>query len=180
MVTTIPTMVKNYIQKIGRDVEQNCTKMNYFFNMWNDYLRLRGILGENQNIPIFPQNYGVKERDEFYASVRFTGWGGSSGHDSTIIAYDALLGALYINTDPKNAWNEVLLRGALHGGDSDSTGTIAGAWYGALFGLTNVNRKHYELLEYRRRMEALGEKLLLMSEKSYIEDIPKKSLCIIL
>jgi ADP-ribosylarginine hydrolase len=35
------------------------------------------------------------------------------------------------------------LRGILHGGDNDSTGTIAGAWYGALYGLNNVPSKHY-------------------------------------
>lgn len=29
----------------------------------------------------FPSAYGVKERDAFYKSVSFDGWGGSSGHD---------------------------------------------------------------------------------------------------
>jgi ADP-ribosylarginine hydrolase len=32
----------------------------------------------------------------------------------------------------------------LHGGDSDSTGTIAAAWYGALFGFENVFNKNFE------------------------------------
>lgn len=43
------------------------------------------------------------------------GWGGASGHDAPLIAYDALLFA------PDN-WEEVCLRGILHGGDNDSTG----------------------------------------------------------
>jgi len=180
MLNILPSRVMDYIQKIGRDVEQNQSNMDYFFTSWSDYLRLRCILNESQDFPIFPQDFGVKERDEFYKSVSFGGWGGSSGHDAPLIAYDALLGALYVNTDPRNAWNEVLLRGALHGGDSDSTGTIACAWYGALFGLTNVNQKHYELLEYRNRMEDLGDKLLITSEKPYLDEIPKKSKCIIL
>ena len=31
----------------------------------------------------------------------------------------------------------------LHGGDSDSTGTIVGAWYGALYGLEQVYQSNY-------------------------------------
>ncbi len=65
-----------------------------------------------------------------------SGWGGSSGHDSVIIAYDALLGC-------KGSWEEFCNRGILHGGvmiitieslidpgDNDSTGAIGGAWFG--------------------------------------------------
>jgi ADP-ribosylarginine hydrolase len=53
-------------------------------------------------------------------------------------SYDALLGA-------GSSWEELCLRGALHGGDSDSTGCIAGAWFGALYGLDGVPRNHYEV-----------------------------------
>lgn len=49
------------------------------------------------------------------------------GHDATIIAYDAVLGA-------KDSWEELCLRGMLHGGDNDSTGIIAGAIWGAMYG----------------------------------------------
>jgi len=31
----------------------------------------------------------------------------------------------------------------LHGGDNDSTGTIAGAWYGAMNGFKNVPKINY-------------------------------------
>jgi len=30
----------------------------------------------------------------------------------------------------------------LHGGDNDSTGTIAGAWYGALYGFRGVSEEN--------------------------------------
>lgn len=44
--------------------------------------------------PVFPRSYGVAERDAYYNSLSVNGaFGGSAGHDSTIIAYDALLGA---------------------------------------------------------------------------------------
>ena len=48
-----------------------------------------------------------------YSSVSFQGWGGASGHDAPLIAYDALLGA-------GDNWIELALRGILHGGDNDS------------------------------------------------------------
>lgn len=54
-----------------------------------------------------------------------------------MIAYDALLGA-------GGNWEELCLRAMLHGGDSDSTGTIAGAWFGAAFGLKGVPMSHIE------------------------------------
>ena len=33
----------------------------------------------------------------------------------------------------------------LHCGDSDSTGCIAGSWYGALYGLNNVPKNNYQV-----------------------------------
>lgn len=87
--------------------------------------------------PVFPEIYGVKERDEEYLDLSINGWPGALGVDSVIIAYDSLLSTLdYCNRHQgkANKWEEVCLRGALHGGDSDSTGTIVGAWYGALYG----------------------------------------------
>ena len=67
------------------------------------------------------------DREHFYKDASFHGWGGASGDDSVIIAYDAILGS-------KGIWSELCLRGILHGGDNDTTGTIAGAWFGALYG----------------------------------------------
>lgn len=58
------------------------------------------------------------------------------GVDSVIIAYDALLGA-------GESWEELCLRGMLHGGDSDSTGTIAGAWFGAVYGFKEIPYEYY-------------------------------------
>jgi len=62
-------------------------------------------------------------------------------HDSVIIAYDALLGA-------NGNWIEFLKRGALHGGDSDSTAAIGAAWFGVLYGFQGVPENHYKKLEY--------------------------------
>ena len=53
-----------------------------------------------------------------------------------LYSYDALLGA-------GDDWVELCHRGMLHGGDNDSTGVIAGACYGAMFGFNGVPQKNY-------------------------------------
>jgi len=161
MIEILPGEVKRHITEVGRAVESNLSNMDYFFDKWTKYLQDRDILETNKNTPKFPEGYDVRKRDEFYKSVSWAGWGGASGHDAPLIAYDALLGA-------DGNWDELLLRGMLHGGDSDSTGIIAGCWFGALYAFTNVNKLHYEELEYFNRLKKLGEKL---HKKVWIDQI---------
>jgi ADP-ribosylglycohydrolase len=47
----------------------------------------------------------------------------------------------------------------LHGGDSDSTGTIVGAWYGALYGSKDVSENNTKHSEGREYIEELGRKI---------------------
>mmetsp|Transcript_3186 Transcript_3186/g.4377 ORF Transcript_3186/g.4377 Transcript_3186/m.4377 type:complete len:418 (+) Transcript_3186:78-1331(+) len=126
--------------------------LKYFEEQWEKYLKLRKINSGKPEEPVFPEQFGFAERDAFYKSVSFSGWGGSSGHDSVLIAYDALLGC-------KGSWEEFCLRGALHGGDSDSTAAIGGAWFGVLYGFQGVPKNHYEKLEYREILEDLARRL---------------------
>jgi ADP-ribosylarginine hydrolase len=63
-----------------------------------------------------------------------------------------------------NKWEEVCLRGMLHGGDSDSTGTIAAAWYGALYGFDEVYPSSYEHSEGKELIEGLGVQIF---ERAY-------------
>lgn len=55
-----------------------------------------------------------------------------------VCRYDALLAA-------GDSWVKLCHHGVFHGGDSDSTGCIAGAWFGALYGLGSVPPKHYKV-----------------------------------
>jgi len=148
-----------YLRESKRDWENYQKDLKYFENKWNDYLKLREIRNPTpETMPKFPENYGVQERDTFYSSVSYNGWGGSSGHDSVLIAYDALLGAV-------GNWNELVLRGVLHGGDNDSTGAIACAWFGAKYGFKTVPKENYDQLEYAQWAEELAEKLLLIASE---------------
>jgi ADP-ribosylarginine hydrolase len=155
MVNCILPKCVEYLKNNGRNFKEYSQKdhLSFFETKWREYLLKREICRDGENVPKFPSKWDVEERDKFYKSVSFSGWGGSSGHDSVIIAYDALLGC-------EGNWFELLKRGALHGGDSDSTGSIAGAWFGALYGFKGVPKNHYEQLEYLERLQQVGKELL--------------------
>lgn len=143
-----------YLQRAngGRDWTENRSAIKNFINAWQKMLEARGLTELNNSGPRFPDPYGIGERDEFYHQFAFRGWPGASGDDSVIIAYDALLGA-------GNNWEELMLRGALHGGDSDSTGTIAAAWFGALYGFHGVSASNYEQIEKREELDQLSKQI---------------------
>lgn len=128
---------------------------NYFESAWKRYLEIRGI-SDGKSPPSFPAEYGVKQRDEFYTSVSYSGWGGSSGHDAPMIAYDAILGS-------GNNWTELANRAFFHGGDNDSTGAIAGCWWGAMYGFQGVSANNYKHIEYRNRLEKVAGDLYHLS-----------------
>ncbi|NXA47390.1 ADPRH hydrolase, partial [Nothocercus julius] len=142
---------KAYVRDAGFFVEENMRHWHYFEEQWNKYLKERGI-ADGVSPPAFPSKYGVAERDAFYASVSYSGWGGSSGHDAPMIAYDALLGA-------GASWAELAHRAFFHAGDSDSTAAIAAGCWGAMHGFRGVAAALYQDVEFRERLEAAGRAL---------------------
>ena len=156
LLATLDLAMK-YIEEVGRDVKENKENWSYFQSKWSEYLQLRGIL-DGKSEPKFPEIYGVEERDSFYKSVSFAGTGGASGHDAPLIAYDALLSS--------ENWNELCLRSMLHGGDSDSTGIIAAACWGAMHGFKEIPEGHYKNLEYVDRLRRLAKQLYDKAEKA--------------
>ena len=140
-----------YIEKSGRDVAENKEHWGYFEKAWNDYLTARGIINGKTD-PIFPENYDALKRDQFYKSLSYDGWGGASGHDAPMIAYDALLGC-------GGSWEELCKRGMFHGGDSDSTGIIAGACWGAMNGFDGVFENNYKGVEFQDKLVKLAKQL---------------------
>lgn len=151
-----------YVIRTGHCVEENTSNWDYFQNAWQSYLSKRGIL-DGTGKACFPERYGVKEREKFYTEVAFRDWGGSSGHDAPMIAYDALLCA-------GDSWEKLANHGFFHGGDSDSTGVMAAAWWGATYGFRGVPKCNYEGLEYRKRMSKAAEKLLELSSQPFSQE----------
>ncbi|XP_009991095.1 PREDICTED: ADP-ribosylarginine hydrolase [Tauraco erythrolophus] len=142
---------KAYVQDTGFFVKENMGQWHYFEEQWEKYLAERGI-SDGVSPPTFPPKYGVEERDLFYPSLSYDGWGGSSGHDAPMIAYDALLGA-------GDSWAELAHRAFFHGGDSDSTAAIAAGWGGAVHGFRGGSASLYTHLEYRDRLEQVAKDL---------------------
>lgn len=140
-----------YVKDSGYAVKENVNSWDYFSTAWEKYLTLRGII-DGESEPVFPEVYGVKERDIFYKSLAFRGWGGSSGHDAPMIAYDALLVS-------GSNWEKLCLHGMLHSGDNDSTGVIAGSCFGAMYGFKGVPECNYKHVEYHDRLAQAGKKL---------------------
>ena len=130
---------------------------DYFKSAWTNYLKSRCI-SDGGTDPVFPSVYDVQARDDFYKSLSLNGWGGSSGHDAAMIAYDAILAA-------GSSWHKLCDHAVFHGGDNDSTGTMAAAWFGAMYGFEGVPVNNYERLEYRDRMETLGRQLYELGQK---------------
>lgn len=105
---------------------------------WKQYLNVRNIETGNEECAVFPEKYDVAERDEFYKTIMNSKWAGANGIDSVLIAYDGLLGC-------GGNWTELCLRAMLHGGDNDSTGCIAGSWFGAVYGFATVPENNYKV-----------------------------------
>ena len=84
--------------------------------------------------------------------MAFRSWGGSSGHDAPMIAYDALLAS-------GDDWVKLCKHGMLHSGNNDSTGVIGGFCFGAMYGTRKVPRTNYKNVEYKGRLEKSGESL---------------------
>jgi ADP-ribosylarginine hydrolase len=150
LLTVLPKVL-DYIREVGRDVEENERHWPKFGECWKKYVEERKILTDD-SIPEFPSEYGVDERDKYYTSLSLNGWGGSMGHDAPMIAYDALLNA------GKN-WKDLMKKAALHGGDNDSTGIIAGSWYGALYGFDGVPELNYKNVEKYDELKMVGQQI---------------------
>ena len=157
------TKAKEYVMENSpkADKKKHEETWGYFEEHWTKYLKMRNLTtGESDAVFEDHDVNSIKERDLFYRSLSYSGTGGASGHDAPIIAYEALLNT-YKSTDEdkEQQWINLCKHGMLHGGDSDSTGIIVAACWGAMEGYTGVPENHYKTLEYRDRLEKLGKEI---------------------
>ncbi|KAM8876327.1 ADP-ribosylhydrolase ARH1-like isoform 1-T1 [Synchiropus picturatus] len=148
-------IARSFVQGQGYAVEETERVWNFFCDKWQWYLDSRGI-SDGVGPVSWPESYGPAERDDVYKSFSLFGWAGDSGHDSPMIALDALLGA-------GSDWEELMSRAAFHGGDSDSTAVIAACCWGLLYGTKGVPEGNFSSLEYRKRLERCAEQLYVLS-----------------
>lgn len=145
-------LARDYVQNKAKDsAKENIETWSDFVKPWQSYLESRNIVS-GETDPVFPDKYGVEERDKIYKTFIGSKWAGAAGTDSVLIAYDALLGC-------GGDWRELCYRAMLHGGDNDSTGCLAGAFYGALYGFEGVDPNNHQNIEYRERIYECANKL---------------------
>ena len=113
-------------------------------------------------------NYDIKSSDFMFGSERFASLidilyenknyvsgtvdfdhFGFSGVSATIIAYDSILMSIQ---NKKINWESLVINSTLHFGDSDTIGTIAGCWYGAVMGFSDVDKDVVNMLEFRKEL----------------------------
>ena len=155
-------MAKQYIIQHSpqKDHKEHMDNWSYFEQHWKDYLALRQLTSGKTDAVFEDHDVNsVKERDAFYKSLSYSGTGGASGHDAPIIAYEALLNTWRPGGDKRRQWIDLCEHSMLHGGDSDSTGIIAAACWGAMEGYAGVPENHYKNLEYRDRLASLGKNI---------------------
>ncbi|XP_064531636.1 uncharacterized protein LOC135424380 isoform X6 [Pseudopipra pipra] len=119
------------------------------------YLDSRGLL-EGRGPAQVPSLPSPAERDTVYLGWALEGWAGRSGHDAPMVALEALLAA-------GGCWEDLCGRAVLHGGDNDSTGTIAAGCWGLQGGLTSVPSGLHCRLEHRERLRNVAHQLHVLA-----------------
>lgn len=143
--------IDNYMKKT-RGYDNYSRNIDQFITFWKKYIELRfkgKILNPDKSmrIPAIRTAFFTE-----YFALNQALAPGFLGHDSVLVAYDALISA-------KEKWETLVVYSMLHTGDSDSTGCIAASWYGALYGFKHVPKQNITHLEYRNKLEQLGKAL---------------------
>lgn len=127
----IDDIVNNNIPK---DFDNFVKDKKNFIDKWKKYQQIRFDKYKFREIKLmmFP-NYRSKFYHENFSFNKNRLYPGAGGDDSVIIAYDCLL-------DAKDNWEKLIVYSMLHVGDSDTTGTIAGAFFGATYGFTKITK----------------------------------------
>lgn len=141
------------IKKFIKDDPDEKNDYDMFIQYWKKYVDMRfddkkPIMTRAQNNLVFRSRFHY----ENFTRNTMTKIIGESGFSAVIMAYDALL-------DSKHVWEKLVIYSALHFGDGDTVGAIAAAWYGAIYGLEHIPKKHLEQIEtlFRDGTRKLGK-----------------------
>ncbi len=148
-------IVATYIKKSNRGYDEYVNDSHIFINKWKRYMedkfdengkpiKRRSTRNLVYRTKYYYDNFGFIKEGHYFP--------GSGGDDSVIIAYDCLL-------DAEDSWEKLVIYSMLHGGDTDTTGSIAAGWWGALKSFSDVPPVATENLEYKDLLEKLGKQL---------------------
>lgn len=161
LLNEIIPKAKEYIKEANRDLNKGVIDdMDHFINQFSKFMDDRKINSKDASLPFYPNSFkdDVAIREEYWKEFSYAGWPGASGDDSCIIAYDCILLA-------NSNYKKVVEYSCFHGGDSDSTGTIALALFGAQNGFDNTLSINHKNIEYRKEIESLATQLFKLNQK---------------
>jgi ADP-ribosylarginine hydrolase len=160
--------IYNYIHSTDIGNKDDNEIQKYFFKWYqyketrfNDLINFRGksqFIFPNERFIALSEYVSKYKQEE--PKFNF----GSSGLDSVIFAYDSLLMSITPNErfeidfdNPKYNAESFLFFSTLHCGDSDSTGAIAGYWYGTLLGYNGFDPNKMKKLEFYNQLKKLSD-----------------------
>jgi len=169
--------IEKYLEKTRGLTDYNKDK-NEFIDRWKLYINKRFVGSQFVDIKSM-RNPEFRTRffyDNFAHKTNVQKMPGATGDDALIIAYDALLDCHIDNGEISfPSWEKLVVYSMLHAGDSDTTGAIAGSWYGALYGYIDVPESNLTYLEYKSKSIKLGEEIYIKYVDSQSQEDPLKS-----
>jgi ADP-ribosylarginine hydrolase len=158
----IAKLIELYENKIinkNINLDNNNEIDDYFYN-WIKYKEIRfdSLIKNNKFIQPYHVFEIIAQFNPEYTTNNFTfNKIGSSGLDSVIFAYDSLI--MSSVSDSKFNFESLIYFGCLHIGDSDSTGAILGAWYGAYSGFNDFEKSIINKMEFSKELLDISNKL---------------------
>jgi ADP-ribosylglycohydrolase len=154
------SIIDNIVEEnIPNDYVNYIKDKKIFVDKWKKYQQIRFDKYKFKEIKLMMMpNYRSKFFHDMFHFNKNRIYPGAGGDDSVIIAYDALL-------DSKDNWEKLVVYSMLHVGDSDTTGTIAGAFYGAMYGITNISKRMTKKFNMTKELSNIGLQLYKTSIK---------------
>ena len=151
-------IIDNYI-KSTRDYENYIKDKDSFIDKWSRYIKYK-FNDDIDNKIVIEKNLVHRMRiyNENFSSFPENMNPGAGGDDSVIIAYDCLI-------DCEKNWEKLIIYSMIHIGDSDSTGCIAGAFYGILYGFFKIPFNNLQNLEFSKTLNDTAKKLYIKYQK---------------
>lgn len=142
--------LKSYLDVNNLDQSYDHT---YYMRQWEKYIDTRfdnekPISVKSFHNPLFRIKYFYDNFSKGTPEVEI----GGSAYLCTIMAYDALI-------ECGGNWEKLIVYAILHPGDSDTIGSVAAGWYGALYGFGDVPKHMLENIEYEDELKELAKDL---------------------
>jgi ADP-ribosylarginine hydrolase len=139
------------VKKYVNDDQDEQNDYEKYINYWVKYVDTRFENGKplsyksHKNL-IFRSRYYYENFTKDTLSLLI----GESGFCAVIMAYDSLV-------DCDGFWEKLVIYSALHLGDGDTVGAIAGFLYGVLYGFGDVPEGNLKNLEFKDELTKIGE-----------------------